>query len=191
MSFDLRNAARTFQRFMEEILRWFDFCFAYIDEILVYSHTGARAINTNTLQAATGLRDLAQPWQMCFLSHRILVPWIQDLRQWLTAAANRVADLPRQSISFEGYWGCSRRSHTNISAHPPRRPTQQMFAIHQLDTRTQPSLRGCRSILSRATILPHQVRNAPFALVTDASTTAMGAVLQQWTKDSRQPLTFF
>ena len=35
MSFGLRNAAQTFQRFMNEILRRFAFCFAYIDDILV------------------------------------------------------------------------------------------------------------------------------------------------------------
>jgi cleavage and polyadenylation specificity factor subunit 1 len=37
MSFDQRNAAQTFQRFMDEFLRGFDFCFSYIDDILVYS----------------------------------------------------------------------------------------------------------------------------------------------------------
>jgi hypothetical protein len=31
----------------------------------------------------------------------------------------------------------------------------------------------------------------PIALVTDASTTAMGAVLQQWTQNTWQPLAFF
>ena len=39
MSFVLRNAAQTFQRFIGEILRRFDFCFAYIDDILVYSRS--------------------------------------------------------------------------------------------------------------------------------------------------------
>jgi cleavage and polyadenylation specificity factor subunit 1 len=39
MSFGLRNAAQTFQRFMDEILRGFDFCFSYIDDILVYSRS--------------------------------------------------------------------------------------------------------------------------------------------------------
>ena len=34
--FGLRNAAQKFQRFMDEILREFDFCFAYTDDILVY-----------------------------------------------------------------------------------------------------------------------------------------------------------
>jgi hypothetical protein len=39
MSFGLRNAEQTFQRFMDEILRGFDFCFAYVDDILIYSRT--------------------------------------------------------------------------------------------------------------------------------------------------------
>lgn len=37
MSFGLRNAAQTFQRFMDEILRDLDFAYPYIDDILVAS----------------------------------------------------------------------------------------------------------------------------------------------------------
>jgi hypothetical protein len=37
MSFGLRNAAQTFQRFMDDVLRDLDFCFAYIDDVLVAS----------------------------------------------------------------------------------------------------------------------------------------------------------
>ncbi|XP_076764862.1 uncharacterized protein LOC143431809 [Xylocopa sonorina] len=37
MSFGLRNAAQTFQRFIDEVLRGLDFCYAYIDDILVAS----------------------------------------------------------------------------------------------------------------------------------------------------------
>jgi hypothetical protein len=39
MSFDLRNAAKTFERFVDEVLSGFDFCFAYIADMLVYSRT--------------------------------------------------------------------------------------------------------------------------------------------------------
>jgi len=39
MSFGLRNVAQTFQRFMDEIVRGFDFCFSYIDDILVHSRS--------------------------------------------------------------------------------------------------------------------------------------------------------
>lgn len=34
-SFGLRNAAQTFQRFINEVLRGLDFCYEYIDDILV------------------------------------------------------------------------------------------------------------------------------------------------------------
>jgi hypothetical protein len=45
--------------------------------------------------------------------------------------------------------------------------------------------------LSRATLLTHPDPSAPLALVTDASTSAMGAVLQQRVKNTWQPLAFF
>ena len=37
MSFGLRSAAQTFQRFIDEVLRDLDFCYAYIDDVLVAS----------------------------------------------------------------------------------------------------------------------------------------------------------
>jgi hypothetical protein len=37
MSFGLRNAAQTFQRFMNDFLRGLDFCFAYLDVIFFFS----------------------------------------------------------------------------------------------------------------------------------------------------------
>lgn len=37
MPFELRNAAETFQRFIDTVLRGLPFCFAYIDNLLVFS----------------------------------------------------------------------------------------------------------------------------------------------------------
>ena len=39
MPFDLQNAAQTFQRFMNQVLRGLDFCYAYIDYVLIASKT--------------------------------------------------------------------------------------------------------------------------------------------------------
>ena len=39
MPFGLRNAAQTFQRFMDRLFREYDFFFVYLDEILVASHS--------------------------------------------------------------------------------------------------------------------------------------------------------
>ena len=44
----LRNAAQTFQRFMDEILKDLDFCFAYLDDILVFSRSPKNTTNTST-----------------------------------------------------------------------------------------------------------------------------------------------
>ena len=35
MKFGFRNAAQTFQRFIDKILRGLEFCFEYIDDILI------------------------------------------------------------------------------------------------------------------------------------------------------------
>ena len=37
MPFGLRNAAQTFQRFINEVLRGLHFCYAYIDDLLIAS----------------------------------------------------------------------------------------------------------------------------------------------------------
>jgi len=37
MPFGIRNAAQTFQRFMDQVLRRLDFCYTYIDDILIAS----------------------------------------------------------------------------------------------------------------------------------------------------------
>ena len=39
MPFGLRNAAQTFQRFMDQVLRGIEFCYVYIDDVLVASST--------------------------------------------------------------------------------------------------------------------------------------------------------
>jgi hypothetical protein len=39
MFFGLRNAAQTLQRFIDEVLRGLDFCFAYLDDILFFSRS--------------------------------------------------------------------------------------------------------------------------------------------------------
>jgi cleavage and polyadenylation specificity factor subunit 1 len=49
----------------------------------------------------------------------------------------------------------------------------------------------CKASLSQAALLAHPDSTATLALVTNALTTAMGAVLQQQVQDVWQPLAFF
>jgi hypothetical protein len=49
----------------------------------------------------------------------------------------------------------------------------------------------CKASLSRATLRAHRDPSAPLALVTDTSTSTLGAVEQQCVKKAWQPLAFF
>jgi hypothetical protein len=55
----------------------------------------------------------------------------------------------------------------------------------------QNAFEECKASLSRATLLAHPEPTAQLALVTDASTSAMGAVLQQRVDNAWKPLAFF
>lgn len=50
---------------------------------------------------------------------------------------------------------------------------------------------NCKESIIRCTLLAHPVTDAPLALVTDASSSALGAVLQQLVEEEWQPLAFF
>ena len=126
-----------------------------------YTHAHRRSTSDTSrpLQTNTGLRDPGRPRQLCFPSHRSHVTGIRDVRQGLIAAARpgsrppglpNAPDIPSVSevpgdAELLPPIPTSCRSHTSTSAHPPRRPTYQGFAIHQLDTRNKTSLRGVQS----------------------------------------------
>lgn len=44
MTFGLQNAAQTFQRFIDEVLRGLEFCYGYLDDILVASRSEAEQL---------------------------------------------------------------------------------------------------------------------------------------------------
>jgi hypothetical protein len=65
MSFGLRNAAQTFHRFMDDILRDLDFCLAYLDDIRFFSRSPEQhERHLRTLPIAPGLRDPHQSSKM-------------------------------------------------------------------------------------------------------------------------------
>jgi hypothetical protein len=45
MTFGLRNAAQTFQRFIDKVLRGLEFCYAYINDILIASSSREEHLN--------------------------------------------------------------------------------------------------------------------------------------------------
>ena len=206
MSFGLCNAAQTFC-FMDEILKDLDFCFAYINDILVFScspqeHDQHLRIFVTKLQNYGILLNpskcVFRVPEISFLGYKISSMGSQPLPE-------RVTDLqscpPPKTVSqlrrFLGMLNFYRRFLPNAATI--------QAPLH--DALSGPKVKGshpvtwndtlvaafneCKTNLSQATLLAHPHPTAPLALVTDASTTAMGAVLQQQVQDVWQPLAFF
>ena len=82
MPFGLRNAAQTFQRFMDQVLRGLDFCYVYIDDVLIASHTPQ--------EHKEHLRLVLQRFELCGIpTHQPT-----QVRVWCSRAA--VSGPPRQ-----------------------------------------------------------------------------------------------
>ena len=195
MSFGLRNAAQTFQRFMDDNLKDLDFCFAYLDDILVFSYSPQehyqhlRALFT-TLRSYGILLNLCKcifrVTEISFLGYKISSTGSQPLPE-------RVADLqsypPPKTVSqlrrFLGMLNFYRRflphaASLQVPLHdvlygPKIKGSHPITCTDALQT----SFNEFKASLSRAALLAHPDPTAPLTLVTDASTTAMGAVLQR------------
>jgi hypothetical protein len=207
MSFGLRNAAQTFQRFMDDILKDLDFCFAYLVDILVFNrsptvHHQHFRILFSKLQDYGILFNPAKcvfrvP-EISFLGYQISSKGSQPLPE-------RVADL--QSFYPPKTVGQLRRFLGMLNFYRRFLPRAASIQPSLQDVLSGPKVKGshpinwtntlaaafdeCKASLSRAALLAHPDSTAPLALVTDASTTAMGAVLQQQVQDVWQPLAFY
>jgi hypothetical protein len=98
---------------MDEILKGFDFCFPYIDDILVYSLSPQeyeQRLKTlfKQLQAYGILLNpdkcVFRAAEVSFLGYRISRKGSQTMPDgW---PSSRLVHLPRQSVSCDNSWGC-------------------------------------------------------------------------------------
>jgi cleavage and polyadenylation specificity factor subunit 1 len=192
---------------MDEVLRGLEFCFAYLDDILVYSrsleeherhlrilfgrlHTYGSIINPT--------KCVFRASEVTFLGYKISAEGSRPL-------AERVVHLQDYSLPqtvnqlrrFLGMLNFYRRFLPHAAAHQaplhailsgPR--VKGSHPINWTPDLTK-AFDACMASLSHATLLAHPGPSAPLALVTDASTSALGAVLQQRITNAWQPFAFF
>ncbi|BHF81017.1 hypothetical protein SprV_0702414600 [Sparganum proliferum] len=149
-----------------------------------------------------GLRNAAQTFQRCvlgvpsldFLGHHVDA---QGLRP-LSSKVEAIRDFPpptskRQLQRFLGMVNFYRRFLPNCAdlmlpltnlLSGPKGPLE--LRGHALT-----AFERIKTFLADATLLTHPAPEAPLSLMADASTVAVGAVLQQHIKDSTRPLAFF
>lgn len=205
MPFGLRNAAQTFQRFMDEVLRGLPFASGYIDDILVAS--------SNHMEHADHLRQLFNRFsqygiqlnvEKCVLGVTSLDMLGHHIGQHgITPLQDRVESLQSfptpQSITqlrrFLGILNYYRRFIPQCASiiAPMTNLLRGTSKKVVFPPEVTAAFTAAKTALANATMLfyPSSDPTAQLILTTDASNTSVGAVLQQQIRGQLQPLAFF
>ena len=201
MPFGLRNAAQTFQLFIDDVCRGLDFVFVYLDDILVASRSleehlqhlralfqrlSDRGLVINPAKCLFGKAEVN------FLSHTISAAGI---RPHLTRVdAVRTFPVPRDKKSLHQFVGLINYYHRFV----PRcaeilQPLHQALAAECFTwtVSCQKAFEEAKQTLSEAVMLVHPQPHAPTCITTDASNLAVGAVLEQFIDGQWMPISFF
>lgn len=205
MPFGLRNAAQTFQRTINEVTRGLDFVFAYLDDLLVASSSGPEhEYHLRTLFHRLDDYGLVINPNKCvfgvatieFLGHLVTPQGIQPLASKVKA----IQDFPpptsmKRLREFLGLLNFHRRFLPKCATF--LKPLTDLLAIKkdpaaplEWTDDAASAFATAKKALADATMLIHPVPDAPIRLITDASSVAVGAVLEQHAS-GWQPLGFF
>lgn len=207
MTFGLRNAAQTFQRFMDEVLRGLDFAFVFLDDILVYSsseeeHRQHLKKLFQRLQEYGVLINIAKCHfgkpEVTFLGFHVSSAGIRPLESKVQA----ILDFPfpatikelRRFLGMINFYRKFLPKAAEIQAPlnallcgekcRGKQPIEATPALQQ-------AFENCKHCLCQSALLVHPDVNAELTIQTDASDKAIGAVLQQRTTKGWAPLAFF
>ena len=206
MPFGLRNAAQTFQRFMDQVLHGLPFAYDYIDDILVASATkedhlehlrevcrrlAANGIVINPNKCVLGADSLE------FLGHQVDKHGIRPLEEKVDAV--RHFPRPTSQRKLRQFLGLVNFYHRFIPGCARiLQPLHTMLTGSSKSDRclvwtpeAEAAFSRVKEALADATLLVHPQSDAPTCLITDASDVAVGAVLQQQIDSVWSPLAYF
>ena len=205
MPFGLRNAAQTFQRFIDTVLRGLSFSYAYIDDVLIASTSEEEhkhhlrlvferfkeyGVLIHPSKCEFGVSSLQ------FLGHVVDANGIRPMESKVSAVLDFPRPLPqRQLREFLGMINFYHRFIPHCA--------QVLQPLHTLLTRAHAkselqwsqccisAFNAAKEALAQATLLFHPTPDAPTVIMTDASDIAVGAVLQQFVNNQWQPISYF
>ena len=205
MPFGLKNAAQAFQRLMDMVCQDLDGVFVYLDDILVAS--------TNHAQHSKHLKALFERLQQfglvvnlskCvfgvpeidFLGHRLnqhgavpLPEKVEAIRQFARPTSIKGLQEFVGMVNFYHRFVPKAAKHMQplFAALAGKTKLRHLIWTDEMST----AFDTTKQALADATMLAHPLQDAPTALTTDASDTAVGGVLEQWVNGTWQPLSFF
>ncbi|CAH8639289.1 unnamed protein product [Schistosoma guineensis] len=203
MPFGLRNAAQTFQRFIDSIVRDLDFVHVYIDDLLIassnvdehYQHLtllfqrlSDNGIVVNPDKCELGKREII------FLGHVIKQEGILPCEDKVQAIKeyNEPSSL-KELKAFLGLVNFYRRFIPHAAER--LRPLTDLLRGNprrlEMNDSARTAFTEIKTALAQATLLAHHDPSATLSIAVDASDVAIGAVMQQNISGSWQPLEFF
>lgn len=208
MTFGLRNAAQTFQRFLNNVvLQNLNFIFVYIDDVIVASKSESEhkehlrlvferfnkyGLTINTSKCSFGQNEIE------FLGYHVSKDGIKPLEQRVSSIINfprpKTIEELRRFLGMINFYrrhlpqAAEIQSKLNIFLHNSKKndKTEVKWTDESIAAFEQ-----CRESLISAVTLSHPAADANIALMTDASKTCVGAVLQQREGVTWKPLGFF
>ena len=208
MSFGLRNAAQTFQRFLKyEVLKGIDNIFIYLDDVIiascsktmhrkhlrqVFERFNKYGITINIAKCDFGKTELD------FLGYHVTKDGMQPLPEKVKV----ISEFPRPKTVEElrRYLGMinfyknhlpkSSEIHAKLNEFLHNSKKKDKSIIPWTDESIE-AFEQSKKSLSRAVTLTFPSGDAPLTLMTDCSNTCAGAVLQQKEEDRWKPLGFF
>lgn len=206
MTFGLRNAGQTFQRFVDEMTRGMDFVFAYLDDFLIFSPDETThkkhlrdifnkfrdyGIVINTSKCIFGATELS------FLGYHVSSKGIKPLESKVDAikqfpVPKNVKEL-RRFLGMVNFYRKFLPNAASIQAPLHALLTDNVKGAKPIDIsgKSLEAFQNCKESLCRAALLAHPDFNAKIAMVTDASENAIGAAIHQRRGDYWEPLGFF
>ena len=208
MNFGVKNAAQTFQRFMDHITKDLGFVLVYLDDMLVASKTPSEhKKHLRRLFQRLDEHGLQIQLEKCLFG----VPEIEFLAQEVTSngikpSLNRVKailDFPKPTFEkdlfrFLGMINYYHRFIPNCSSileplrhilpNSNKKPSAKK--VNWTDVAYE-AFKKAKQVLSARTLLQHPIPDAPLSLKVDASLTGAGAVLQQCVNGEWKPICFF
>ena len=205
MPFGLRNAAQTFQRFIDQVLRDLPFCYAYIDDILIASSSPEEhqqhlisvferckefGVIINPSKCEFGVNHLT------FLGHFVTTQGIQPLPDKVEAIQQ--FPQPNTQRKLREFLGLINFYHRFIPhCADIVRPLHTLLATTKTkqplawDDNNLKAFNDIKQAIVYASLLSYPTPDAPTNIMTDASNTAVGAVLQQFINNTWRPIAFF
>jgi len=209
MPLGLRNAPSSFQRFIKSIVGDLPFVFCYIDDLLIFSRTEEEHYeHLATVFARLAKCGLTINLSKCqFVSDKVKFLGYTITKDGFSPSEQRVeifkklklpatiTELRRTLGSFTFYRNFCRKAaellaplHEILQGHPRK---NDRTPIRWTEPQKQ-AFEASRQAFINYTMLHYPQESAQLMLTTDASSTAVGGVLEQLTEDGeRQPLGFF